>query len=355
MEIESKQQILEQRKEIEREIIDLLKETESYFTLDHVRDVIYHEKDNDDMMKVMAMFDRGGDASELSDILELVTDAWNYFPHKVLGGLSPAEKLLEHSLKSGQADNSKVKITVKPKYNLDKIKFSTDAPTFEKAVDLYECGKVTSFKEEQGIYSATVLGSEPYWVSTEAGRYDHGNCECYLGQNDTLCKHMVAVAIYAVMNGKKLSAEDKKIVSSPVCSGRLGELNEKQLLQAKETITSALKHIKSYNGPSKIWFAYQNSLDEGCNRLSAMVSELPVSEQTAKILIDLLLRLDKKLSMGGVDDSNGTVGGFIEEAVIMLKDYAKLDPACLKAFKKLRAQATCFGWEEPLVELTLKD
>jgi len=109
MEIESKQphskaslqrgrQILERRKEIEQELVDMLKETESDFTLDHVRDVIFHEEDNDDMMKVVAMFDRGGDASELSNVLEMVTDAWNYFPHKVLDGLSPAEKLLEHPL-----------------------------------------------------------------------------------------------------------------------------------------------------------------------------------------------------------------------------------------------------------------
>jgi len=121
METESKQQIFERRKEIEQELVGMLKETESDFTLDHVRDAIFHEEDNDDMMKVMAMFDpssrtqsvhygagRGGDASELtpldtannltglSNVLELVTDAWNYFPHKVLGGISPAEKLLEH-------------------------------------------------------------------------------------------------------------------------------------------------------------------------------------------------------------------------------------------------------------------
>lgn len=100
MEIESKQQILERRKEIEQELVDILKETESDFTLDHVRDVIFHEEDNDDMMKAVAMFDRGGDASELSNVLELVTDAWNYFPHKVLGGISPAEKLLEHHNKT---------------------------------------------------------------------------------------------------------------------------------------------------------------------------------------------------------------------------------------------------------------
>src|SRR3989344_6481296 len=100
MQNESKQQILERRKEIERELTDMLKETESDFTLDHVRDAIYNEEDNDDMMKVAAMFDNGGDASELSDVLELVTDAWNYFPHKVLGGISPAEKLLEHHNKT---------------------------------------------------------------------------------------------------------------------------------------------------------------------------------------------------------------------------------------------------------------
>ena len=47
-----------------------------------------------------AMFDRGGDASELSDVLELITDAWNYFPHKVPGGISPVEKLLEHHNKT---------------------------------------------------------------------------------------------------------------------------------------------------------------------------------------------------------------------------------------------------------------
>lgn len=100
MENLNQQQIHERRKEIEQELVDMLKETESDFTLDHVRDVIYNEEDNDDMTKVVAMFDRGGDASELSNILELVTDAWNYFPHKVLGGISPAEVLLEHQNKT---------------------------------------------------------------------------------------------------------------------------------------------------------------------------------------------------------------------------------------------------------------
>jgi len=109
MKIESKQQILERRKEIEQELVDMLKETDptslklrlgkEQFTLQDVKDAIYNEEDNDDMMKVIAMFDRGGDISELSDILELTNDAWNYFPHKVLGGISPVEKLLEYQNK----------------------------------------------------------------------------------------------------------------------------------------------------------------------------------------------------------------------------------------------------------------
>lgn len=96
MEIESKQQILAQRKEIEQDLIDMLKETNSDFSLQDIRDVIYYEEDDDDMMKIVAMFDRGGDVSELSNILELTNDAWNYFPHDILSGISPAEKILEY-------------------------------------------------------------------------------------------------------------------------------------------------------------------------------------------------------------------------------------------------------------------
>lgn len=238
-----------------------------------------------------------------------------------------------------------------PNYNLDKIKFATDEPTFEKAVGLYGSGKVTQFEEGIGAYSAVVLGTKPYRVSVEARRYDLGFCECYLGQNDTLCKHMVAVAIYAVMRGKKLTDEDKKLITSPVCSGRLGILSNEELEKVKKVINDSIRYIKPYNGPSRIWFAYQNSLQEGCNRLSALVSELPVSEQTARLLVDMLLRLDKKLTAGGVDDSNGTVGGFIEEVVSMLKEYSRLDLSCKNAFGKLKNRETCFGWEEPLLEL----
>lgn len=238
-----------------------------------------------------------------------------------------------------------------PKYDLDKIKFATDGPTFEKAVDLYEKGKVTQFKEGIGAYSAVVLGTKPYRVSVEARRYDYGRCECYLGQNDTLCKHMVALAIYVVKDGKPLTDEDKRQVSQITCSGKLGTLNKTDLSAIKKSLTSAMRYIKAYEGPSRIWFFYQSSLSEGCNRLAKIVFELPVSEQTAKLIVDMLLRLDDKLCRGGVDDSDGTVGSFIEETVSVLKNFAELDPLCVRVFQKLKGKETCFGWEESLLKL----
>lgn len=162
---------------------------------------------------------------------------------------------------------------------------------------------------------------------------------------------MVAVAIYAVQGGKRLTQNDKQVMHVPVCSGQRGKLSKEELAAAKKYVIAALRYIKPYNGPSRMWFAYQNLLSEGCNRLAAIVSKMPVSEQTAGLLVNLLLRLDKKLCTGGVDDSDGTVGGFIENTVQALQEFARLDPACVRSFRKLKEAETCFGWEEPLVQI----
>jgi len=88
----NKQEIAEKRKEIKAEFGELLIKHNSRFTFDHILDIIYREDDNDNMMKIVAIFDRGN-PMELDNILELATDAWNYFPHKALKGKAPAEIL----------------------------------------------------------------------------------------------------------------------------------------------------------------------------------------------------------------------------------------------------------------------
>lgn len=238
-----------------------------------------------------------------------------------------------------------------PDFTLDKIKFGTDKRTLEKAFKLYEDGKVTQVKEGIRSYSGTIIGTQPYHVSVEARRYDYADCTCYLGQNDEFCKHMVALAIYVAKNGEPLTEEDKKIYHSPTCNGQLGELTQDELRETKNTISYCLRYIKLYHGPSRLWFSYQNSLAEGCNRLAKVISELPVSKQTADLLVNVMLRLDKKLTDGGVDDSDGTVGGFIEELVGVLFEFVRLQPKSVASIEKLKHQSTCFDWEEPLLDL----
>ncbi|OGE79744.1 MAG: hypothetical protein A2660_02005 [Candidatus Doudnabacteria bacterium RIFCSPHIGHO2_01_FULL_45_18] len=96
---QTKEEIFQRRKEIEQELLELVQQTGSDFGFDDVKQIIYDEEDQDDLMKIVAMFDLGGDASGLENILELANDAWNYFPHKALNGLSPAEMALEYQQK----------------------------------------------------------------------------------------------------------------------------------------------------------------------------------------------------------------------------------------------------------------
>ena len=238
-----------------------------------------------------------------------------------------------------------------PTYDLNKIKFATDGATFKRAVGLYESGKVTEIGQLGGYYSAFVLGTKPYRVSVSARNYKQGHCTCYLGERDTLCKHMVTLAIHAVMDGKPLGDKDKELSHGIECSGRRGVLNKEELEALKKSITESMRYIKPYRGPSRTWFANQDSLREGCNRLSAVISDLPVSRQVADILVKLLLRLERKLSVGGADDSNGIVGGLAGELVALLEEFARIDPSCIDSFEPLCGKKYCFGWEEPLVRI----
>ncbi len=239
-----------------------------------------------------------------------------------------------------------------PHYGLDKLKFAVGSPMFERAVDLYEEGRVKDFQADTFGYSAQVHGGNIYHVFVSAKAYDVGHCDCHMGQKEELCKHLVAIALHAVIGGRKLTDEEKQVISVPVSSGKLGSLDARELKETKARITDALRYIKAYTGPSRTWFTYQNSLDEGYARLSKIVSELPVGLQTAKLLVEVLLRLDRKLQQGGVDDSNGTIGGLIEGIVAVLKGYHAADSSCAEAFRTLKGVETCFAWEEPLLALT---
>lgn len=88
-------EILLKRKEIEKELSNILKEMNSDFTLKDIQDIIYNETETDDFHHIVRMFDTGS-PYELENIMGIINDAWNYFPHKILDGLCPAEVLSQN-------------------------------------------------------------------------------------------------------------------------------------------------------------------------------------------------------------------------------------------------------------------
>jgi hypothetical protein len=82
--------ITAQRTEIERELTKRLKQVDSPFTFQHILDLIYHENSQKDLDKIIRIFG-SNNISELQHTLDLVTAAWNYFPHKSFNGKSPIE------------------------------------------------------------------------------------------------------------------------------------------------------------------------------------------------------------------------------------------------------------------------
>ncbi|MBU1044565.1 MAG: hypothetical protein KJ915_09260 [Candidatus Omnitrophica bacterium] len=210
---------------------------------------------------------------------------------------------------------------------------------------------MTEVEELGGSYTAVVLGTKPYRVSVSAHNFKHGHCTCYLGGRDRICKHMVALALYAAVDGQPLKNEDKQQTSKITCSDNRDILNKANLAAVKKSITDSMRYIKPYRGPSNKWFANQDSLQEGCNRLREILYDLPVNRQSADLLVKLLLRLEKKLSAGGVDDSNGIVGQLVAEIVALLEKFAQIVPICISSFKPLCGKEYCFGWEDSLVRI----
>lgn len=98
----SKKEILKKRKEIESSVSKLLKETESEFTLEGIKSAIYNENDVNDLNRLISFFDKGQNIDELNKIIQIINDAWNYFPHQCLNGFCPFEKFLEVQKERGK-------------------------------------------------------------------------------------------------------------------------------------------------------------------------------------------------------------------------------------------------------------
>ena len=91
----SEKDIEKRKKEIEKELLNLIDNYKANISIDEIKEIIYMEESHDDIEKIINKFELGRDLEEDKKILYLLNDAWNHFPHKALGGISPTEKIFE--------------------------------------------------------------------------------------------------------------------------------------------------------------------------------------------------------------------------------------------------------------------
>lgn len=242
-----------------------------------------------------------------------------------------------------------------PKFTVSDIQLGVGDHEFKKAFALYEKGAVSNIKKDFLGYSAIVSGTHEYIVNVSSDSYDRGDCNCYIGQNDELCKHMLALAIALVY---KYRPADVETINQPldqaVCSGEIRDITKDEIKNIKVEISKGISHIKSYNGPSSKWFQYQDGLNKGSRLILLALSQLPVCEKSVTICIDLLKRLDKKLLNGGIDDSDGTVGNLMSQIVEVLNMFADSDNKFREYIKVKLPKGEVFDWEKGFDLLNIK-
>jgi len=222
-----------------------------------------------------------------------------------------------------------------PAFTFDDIKFADSQAVFDRAWNLYRKGKVKNISELPFGFSATVHGTRPYSVSVSLKRVDDGHCTCYLGQNNILCKHMLALALAALfLSGKA----DENIAEAPATT---------EPGQVKKLVTSGMRKLKPYTGPSRIWFSYQRNLATGAGMIAHAVSALPPSKQNADFLWKVIERIDKKLA-NGVDDSDGVVGDCAYRIIEQLAGYAKSSPELRPVIRRYADKKTNFDFDTDL-------
>lgn len=233
-----------------------------------------------------------------------------------------------------------------PDYTIADIQLGVGDIEFEKGLALYNKGAVSKIRDGFRGYTATVSGTHNYDVVIDSISYDRGNCNCYIGQKDQLCKHMIALAIALVY---KYRPEDTKKIEQPldqaVCSGEVRDITTDEAKKIKAEISRGIAMIKGYNGPSSKWFQYQDSLTKGARLIRLALSLLPVCEKSVLICIDVLKRLDKKLLSAGVDDSDGTVGGVMCQMVELLNMFAADNEKLGEYIKAKLPKGEVFDWE----------
>ncbi len=227
-------------------------------------------------------------------------------------------------------------VAKKIKFTYIDLETAVSAQTYKKAQNIFNGGDIKDLEYLPSMAVAYVKGSSNYYeVAVSYKDIYKSDCNCYAGERGNICKHVIALALQIL---KDAGVEKENITATT-------------LAEAKKIISSAIKKIKPYNGPSKIWFSYQHNLEVAALIIKQVIKELPADKEVAKYLWSLVLKLSKKLSHGGVDDSDGFVGGAIDGIVEKIANIAQKNKEILPLAQKFTKDYTGFGFEGYLKQL----
>jgi hypothetical protein len=225
-----------------------------------------------------------------------------------------------------------------PKFTLFDVRYATDDSIIARGEALYKKGKVRLGVCDEKGYSAIVEGTQPYTVWLSARALDHGDCDCYMGQQAQYCKHLLALAFLVLHETGTTNQQNQPLTET----------------EAKLQIATGAKKFTAYTGPSRVWFAYQQRLAVGAGMIHGALPFLPNDQKTIGYLWKLILRVSRKLSHGGVDDSDGTVGSCIDAIIERVVDITKTDKKFLRYAREHCVEDTGFGFEEELQKRLLQ-
>jgi ATP-dependent Clp protease ATP-binding subunit ClpA len=94
MDVPTRKDILKKQKKTEKKLMELLKAVKREDRFDEIAEIIYSETSPDGMMDIIKILTPKGANADLKEIVATVNDAWNYFPHEIIGGMCPADLLL---------------------------------------------------------------------------------------------------------------------------------------------------------------------------------------------------------------------------------------------------------------------
>ena len=85
---------------VEKELADIIGYYQLDITIDQVKQIIFNEQGKHELQDLSKIFTaKAKNIRDINRILAVLSGLWNYSPHKVLNGLSPAQKMIENHRK----------------------------------------------------------------------------------------------------------------------------------------------------------------------------------------------------------------------------------------------------------------